>query len=153
VEAGSLREAVAGFGLEDTAGADKLGKRVAEGLRAHAAGAELVERDGALEAGERGHDALRWCRGGFRISRCRRGRRCFRGERERGTIGDELHWDRTVRWLGAMLDGEGELVVGTAGGALGAWRLGRSSCRAVTFTGQRWRRGRQRKASSWRSGD
>jgi hypothetical protein len=49
---------------------------------------------------------------GFRISRCRRGRRRLGGERERGAIGDELHRERAVRGLRAILDGEGELVIG-----------------------------------------
>ena len=58
-EAGKLREAVAGFGLDDTAGADEFGKRIAQGLRAQAArAAQIVEGDDGLEIGERGLDAL-----------------------------------------------------------------------------------------------
>ena len=44
---GRLREPITGFGLDDPAGPDEFGQGVAQGLRAHAAGAaKLADGDG-----------------------------------------------------------------------------------------------------------
>jgi len=54
-----LREAVAGVGLDDAAGADQAGEGVTQSLCAHAAGAaEIVEGDGDGKLGERGLNAI-----------------------------------------------------------------------------------------------
>ena len=104
----ALREAVAGVGLDDAAGADQVGESVAQGLGAHAAGAaEVVEGDRDGKLGERGQDAIGGGRDGIGGGRAGVGReRRIGREGERDAAGDQLDGERTMRRFGAVLDGE-----------------------------------------------